>query len=74
METVLQKHYSTNLQLIFDLEMVGDKMKTRTKTFSNVRQLATKEDLYAIANSVASLQTRSLSKIYTNEKNQLKPE
>ena len=73
METVLEQHYSTTLQLIFDLEMVGDKMKTRTKTFSNVRQLATKEDLYEVANSIAGLQIRDLSKIYKTEKNQLKP-
>ena len=74
MDTVLKEHYSTNLQLIFDLEMVGDKMKTRTKTFSNVRQLATKENLYEVANSIAGLQTKDLSKIYTTEKNQLKQE
>ncbi len=73
METVLQEHYSTTLQLIFDLEMVGDKMKTRTKTFSDVRQTATKENLYEVANSIAGLQIRDLSKIYTTEKNQLKP-
>lgn len=73
METVLQEHYSTTLQLIFDLEMVGDKMKTRTKTFSDVKQTAAKEDLYEVANSIAGLQIRDLSKIYTTEKNQLKP-
>ncbi len=72
METVLKERYSTNLQLIFDLEMVGDKMKTRTKTFSNVREAAAEGDLYEVANSIAGLQTRDLSKVYTTEKNQLK--
>ena len=74
MEPVLKERYSTNLQLVFDLEMVGDKMKTRTKTFSNVRETATGGDLYEVANSIAGLQTRTLSKVYTTEKSQLKPE
>ena len=71
---VLQVNVKNTLQLEYDLGMRGDKQITRRKTYTGVKEDATKENLFDVANTLAGLQTNPLSSIYLNETNQLKEE
>lgn len=64
-------NYSTSLQLEFYLGEEGGKEKKRRKTYGDIKENATTEDLHAVARAIATLQKHTLSTVYLNERNQL---
>ncbi|MDN4524862.1 DUF1659 domain-containing protein [Fictibacillus fluitans] len=58
---------NTQLRLVFDGGMDGDKQIYKNKNFSNVKTGATAEQLYAVANALAPLQQLSLLSVERND-------
>ncbi|MDN4071658.1 DUF1659 domain-containing protein [Fictibacillus terranigra] len=57
----------TQLRMVFDAGMEGDKQLYKNKSFSNVKTSATGDQLYAVANALAPLQQLPLISVERND-------
>lgn len=64
---ITQMLENRDFALKFDGGVVNGKQKTKTRTFQNVKNDATKEAIHATGTALASLQESSLLSVYIKE-------
>lgn len=57
----------TQLRMVFDAGMDGEKQLYKNKNFSNVKTSASADQLYAVANALAPLQELPLLSVERND-------
>ncbi len=64
-------HDKTNLQLVFDLGMDGNKQLLKRKTFSEIKPNATTTAIMNVVDAIVGLQENNLFATYINERSKL---